>query len=305
MADYKILKTLYCIIQIVNREPGISKEKLTDKLLNFYDLDVPSRTLDRYFSNLRNDYGLKLDYNSTHRGYFIESEKEVLTNFFKFAELSAMAEIFEKGTKDYHSFQKWVMPEDSSNFKGVDNIQLVVKALSLKHQLSFKKENYNSDNIKEYVVSPLFIKEYLNRWYLVAVPKGIAEIRNFGMDRISNLKIVNTKAESRDKYESQIDNYKDIVGLNYNEKGKNSPETIKIAVTNFQIKYLRSLPLHHSQVLIENENSNWGTAIYKLKPNYEFKTQLLRMNSEVKVIEPEWFKEEIKKDISNMMNLYN
>ena len=304
MANYTILRRLNCIIQTVKSKPGISKESLIGILFDLYDLKLSSRTLERDFKNIETDFGLEIVYDYSKKGYFLEEDESALAAFFKFAEFSTMAEVFERGIKDYKLFQQWIKPDDSSAFKGADNMRQVVHALSLEHQISFTKENYYTNQSKEYVVSPLFIKEYLNRWYLIAVPTGTTEIRNFGIDRISDIKILNTKALKREKFNEQIKNYNDIVGLNFNESIKPEPELIKLAVTNFQIKYLKSLPLHHSQIAIEDRAGEWGTVTYFLKPNYEFKTQLLRMNINVKVLEPEWFKEEVKKDITKMMNLY-
>jgi len=73
---------------------------------------------------------------------------------------------------------------------------------------------------------------------------------------------------------------------------------------NNQIKYLKSLPLHASQVCVMSVEGDWGRVTYKLKPNYEFITQLLRMADMVEVQEPQWLRERIKGYIGRMAALY-
>ncbi|MBQ0768401.1 MAG: WYL domain-containing protein, partial [Bizionia sp.] len=93
--------------------------------------------------------------------------------------------------------------------------------------------------------------------------------------------------------------------LNYSESQNKAVETIVLKAHNNQLKYLRSLPLHKSQHCINGIHNNWGTVTYKLKPNYEFEIQILKLGNMVEVIEPQWFREKIKKHINEMHKLYN
>ena len=301
MSTYKVLKRLKCIAQLVKSNPDINKKRLLERLRNDYDLDVSERTLERDKSILESDFGIAITYNYSSHGYHIEENEEALSEFFKFAKFAAMAEIYESGIKDYKSFQKWVLPEDSSGFEGVQHFEKLIHAISIQHKITFLKENYYGGTKKEYTVSPLCLKEYANRWYLIAVAEGENYIRNFGIDRITNLKIQNANSLKIENCHDQLKQYDDVVGLNYTDF---QLEDIVIKAHNNQIKYLRSLPIHKSQICSDGPK-DWGTVTYKLKPNYEFEMQILKLGNMVEVIKPEWFRDKVKKHISEMFELYN
>ena len=301
MANYKLLKRLERIIYFIKTAPGISKLELIHKIWDTTDHEVSERTIERDFTTLKTDYGLDIVYDRSLRGYRIEDDAERLGTFFKFAELSSLADLYEAGLKDYKTFQKWVIPDDSSAFKGLHNMQKVLQGITLSQKLSFVKVNYYQNSRTAYTVTPLRLKEYLNRWYLIAVPDSLEEIRTFGLDRIENLQVLPEKAKPIKDGEKQLQQFLDVIGLNYNETDK--VEKVVLQAQNKQIKYLRSLPLHHSQTCVEGENG-WGRVTYELKPNYEFETQILKLGAMVVVEKPLWFRKQIAGHIKRMNDLY-
>ncbi|WP_452222110.1 helix-turn-helix transcriptional regulator [Lacinutrix salivirga] len=303
MANYKLLKRLSCIMHLLTHKRGISKTEMLERLFMDFDIDTTSRTLERDLKNLKDDFGIEVNYIRSIRGYLIEENDEYVNRFLKFTEFSSLAEMYEEGFKDYKSFNKYVLTDDSSEFTGLHNMTRILKGITLSRKLKFTKENYSEETIKTYTVSPLRLKEYLNRWYLIAVPNDIDEIRSFGLDRMTDLKLLDERAEIKDSFEVQIKQYDDVVGLNFNETKR--VEKIILHVDDKQLKYLKSLPLHKSQVCIVGQNNAPSKAIYRLKPNYEFETQILKMGTAVEVIEPLWLREKIKETLSKTIERYS
>ncbi|MDT0295402.1 helix-turn-helix transcriptional regulator [Mesonia ostreae] len=304
MATYKVLKRLTDIAKLIESHPEITKKELLERLLQDYDLDIAERTFERDKKVLELDYGIVINYNYHSRGYSLEENEDALNQFFKFTKFAAMAEIYENGIKDYKSFQKWVLPEDSSSFTEVEHFETIIHAISIHHQLSFIKENYYGETKKEYTVSPLCIKEYANRWYLIAVAEGENYIRNFGIDRLSALKIKKSTSKKIEDFKEQLKQYDQVVGLNYSESQNEEAEEIVIKAHNNQLKYLRSLPIHKSQICIDGTDTDWGKVTYHLKPNYEFEMQILKLGNMVEVLEPKWFRDKVKEHIDEMYHMY-
>lgn len=290
-------------MHLVTSVEGISKSLMIERLLEDFDIDTTARTLERDLKNLKDDFGIEINYSRSARGYLLEENEGQVSRFLKFAEFSSLAEMYEEGIRDYKSFSKYIIPDDSSEFTGLHNMSRIIKGITLSRKLSFIKENYHKETKKEYTVTPLRLKEYLNRWYLIAIADGEKEIRNFGIDRISELKLTNEKGALKSIFENQIKLYDDIVGLNYNES--ENVEKVVLNVDNRQLKYLRSLPLHKSQVCIDGINGESGTAIFKIKPNYEFETQILKMADMVEVIEPVWLRLKIKNYLTITLKKYD
>nr|WP_193743622.1 WYL domain-containing protein [Nonlabens ulvanivorans] len=268
-----------------------------------FDIDTTSRTLERDLKNLKDDFGIEVNYSRSIRGYVLEENDEYVNRFLKFAEFSSLAEVYNQGVKNYKTFDKYVIADDSSEFTGLHNMTRILKGITLSRKLKFTKENYQRDTKKEYVVTPLRLKEYLNRWYLIAVPNNIDEIRSFGLDRITDLQLLNEKAVIKNSFEEQIKQYDNVVGLNFNEAKK--IEKVVLHVDDKQLKYLKSLPLHKSQVCITGQNNAPSLAIYRLKPNYEFETQILKMGAAVEVAEPLWLRKKIKEILTKTIELYS
>lgn len=44
MSNYRVLKRLNCVAQLIKSYPGLSKTQLLDRLRNDYDLEVGERT---------------------------------------------------------------------------------------------------------------------------------------------------------------------------------------------------------------------------------------------------------------------
>lgn len=303
MADYKQLRRLETIINIIKNKPGITKSSLIDVLNDSHDINVSDRTLDRDFNFLNTDFGLNITYNRAIKGYCLEEDEDQLQAFFKFAELSALADLYKTGLKDYKTFKKWVIPDDSSGFRGLNVMKTISIGITHKRKLSFDKINYDHDTTKSYYVTPLRLKEYLNRWYLVAIPDGLTEIRTFGLDRIINLKVLNTKAKPIKNINKQLKQFLDVVGLNYSEYETLQKVVLRVETT--QIKYLRSMPLHHSQICLDAKNNeDWGTIKYLLKPNYEFESQLLKLGETIEVLEPKSLRSKIIERVSLMNEIY-
>jgi predicted DNA-binding transcriptional regulator YafY len=289
-------------MHLVTNKRGISKNQMIDRLFTDFDIATTSRTFERDLKNLKDDFGIEINYSRSMRGYLLEEDEGQINSFLKFAEFSSLAEMYEEGISDYKSFSKYVIPGDSSDFTGLHNMARIIKGITLSRKLKFIKENYQKNTKKEYTVTPLRLKEYLSRWYLIAVSDGEKEIRNFGIDRISKLELMNDKGMPKSMFEKQIKLYDDIIGLNYNESEK--VEKVILKVDNKQLKYLRSLPLHKSQICIDGLDGEWGKAIFYIKPNYEFETQVLKMANMVEILEPVWLRLKIKKVIKKMMKNY-
>jgi predicted DNA-binding transcriptional regulator YafY len=305
MAGYTQLERLENILYILKRKQYITKQELIDKLLKDHDLDVTERTLERDLKALKENYSLDISYSHQHRGYELAEDERLLSRFFKFAELSSLAKIYEEGLKNYAQFEKWIIPDDSSELRGVHHINTIVKAMNTSVKLKFKKENFHSGEIKEYIVTPLRLKEYLNRWYLIAIKDGDTIFKNYGIERISSLEIIREPGINTKNFEKGLKRYNDIVGINYSEDYFPGPLKIVCTTYNFQHKYLETLPLHHSQHVTYTPDNSQAQVTFYLQPNHEFIMQLLQMNENVEVVEPVELREIMINRLESALKNYN
>jgi len=301
MATHIISRRIQHIIQYVNDFRYPSKKNILD-FLNEKDFNLSSRTLERDIERIRADFGLEIVYNKELNGYAIDEEKSVkVDSFFKFLEIVTVADILSESLKDSNKILDYVSFDDSKNFKGIKNLKEILVAISQKRKLHFVHENFGRNTLKKYEITPLLLKEYENRWYVIGVPEGISEIRTFGIDRITHLSLGKLSKLKRSQFKYQLESFDDIIGLHFNQ-GK--PTSIRLLVDGIHIKYMNSLPLHHSQKIhTENEKGQYFVDFF-LIPNYEFMTQILKIGSEVEVIYPNELKEEVKNILQAALKKY-
>jgi predicted DNA-binding transcriptional regulator YafY len=301
MSSYIISLRIQLLIQYVYDNKYPTKEAIL-KYLKEKDLEVASRTIERYLEKIRADFGIEIEYDSKERGYFINEEKSVkVDSFFKFLEIVQVADIFTKSLKDSNKMLEYVSFDDSKNFKGIDNLKDLLLAIKDNREITFQHENYWKNSTKPYTVTPLILKEYLNRWYVICVIDNNDTIRTFGLDRISNIEIKGFSNKKRKDYFKKLSKFEHTVGLTY---GKGQPEKVSLLVDELHVKYMRSLPLHQSQIIHKKNKEHKHQVDFYLYPNYEFKTQILKIGAEVEVLSPQYLRDEVIGLLEKSLNNY-
>ena len=77
-----------------------------------------------------------------------------------------------------------------------------------------------------------------------------------------------------------------------------------LKVDSWQSKYLRTLPLHHTQVEVEC-NEEYSIFEYRLCPTFDFRQKILSMGAAVEVLYPKALREEIDISACDMASLYH
>ena len=126
------------------------------------------------------------------------------------------------------------------------------------------------------------------------------KIKSFGLDRISNVEIHHTRQLRND--EILDESFKNSFGVSstLNEV----PQEIILSFTPHQGKYIKSLPLHHSQEIITDTEKELRIKV-TLYPTFDFTQKILSHGHNVTVISPESFQNELKLEIQKMLNNYS
>ena len=117
------------------------------------------------------------------------------------------------------------------------------------------------------------------------------KLRIYSLDRIKALEPTERKFKLPKKFDAAkffADHYGIIVD---DEEFDVGPVALK--VDWWQSKYLRTLPLHHTQVEVES-NEEYSIFEYRLCPSFDFQQKLLSMGGSVGVLSPMLLKEKIR-----------
>lgn len=178
----------------------------------------------------------------------------------------------------------------------------ITTAIKEDSALQFTYKKYGEKDSQEEIVCglPLGLKQYKQRWYML-FQKGIDTIRIYGLDRISNLEIV-PNTENTPKIDITPATYWDNYYGVYTHTDK-MPEMVKLKVSPKYTKFLRSLPLHHSQKEVET-NDEFSIFTYQLCIERDFISEILSNGTDIEVLEPQFLRDEVSATIRKMLGKY-
>jgi predicted DNA-binding transcriptional regulator YafY len=300
MSKQGTIRRYTLIIEKIGKNQYPSFEIIKDFLLE-HSFEVSARTIQRDIEQIRFEFGIEIVYDRNRNGYYINTETNFNNDsFLRFLEIVNTAELLTESLKETKDTLNYISFESSGNLRGIEHLKPLLFAIKNNRKVSFSHENFDTGKQRKYAVRPYLLKEYQNRWYLVGILGGTNEFRTFGIDRVLDLQI----KEETFKPETNINPnelFENTIGLTY---CYNELEEVVLSLTPLQAKYLKSLPLHKSQeVVLENENE--VQIKLSIIPNFEFKQRVLMLGENVKVLQPRWLVDDIKKSLSNSLKKYD
>lgn len=184
---------------------------------------------------------------------------------------------------------------------GTENMHGLLHAIKNKFEVQITHQKFwNKNNEKKKrVVYPLALKEARYRWYLVAQDPKEGVVKTFGLDRIADLDITRKKFEYPKEFNPE-EKFRHSFGIITDGI---KPKKIKLWLSNGQADYIKSLPLHHSQKIVSENEKECVIELF-MSPTYDFIMELLSIGQEVKVLEPESLKKEIVKRLEDTLKQY-
>lgn len=169
-------------------------------------------------------------------------------------------------------------------------LQRVIEAMKENVLISFTYQKYGADTTKEVVVEPYLVKLFHRRWYLICRYPETKEFRTFSFDRILNVESTSIRFKMGENFDAN-EFFNNSFGI---VKDDNTPmERILVRAYQNERYYLRDLPMHHSQKLM-NEGEDYADYEYNLCPTLDFFGYLLSRGSYIKVLEPQWVADKIR-----------
>ena len=129
--------------------------------------------------------------------------------------------------------------------------------------------------------------------------EGYDELRLYALDRIKALEPTERKFKLPKKFDA-TKFFEDYYGIIIGDEDFDV-EPVALKVDWWQSKYLRTLPLHHSQVEVEC-NEEYSIFEYRLCPSFDFQQKLLSMGDSVGVLAPVLLKDILRKKAEKTAN---
>lgn len=285
------------IIQKIQKNPS-SFEEINGYLekqseLKDYVLKFSIRQFQRDLNDIRDLFNIDIQYNRGKKVYSIEDASnsnvmtQMLENFYMYNAMNTSEDL----TKLIHF--------DRKPSRGGEFFYGLIHAIKSCLTVKFSYYKYEENVVVNYQIEPYVIKEFKGRWYLIGKEReGI--IKTFGLDRITDLAVTKKKFQSPKAFDSKS-HFKNYFGIY--SSSENKLHEIVLSFDPLQGKYIKSFPLHESQSVILDNNTETRIRL-QVYLTYDFLMELMSFGNRVKVISPDILKKELCRNFVEALDSY-
>jgi predicted DNA-binding transcriptional regulator YafY len=287
MSKLETTKRYHLIINTLRSQKQANFDEIADIIqeAGYSSGKISLRTFQRDIADIDTLFGITIKFNRAENCYFIkedlsdEIEKRFLETFDLVNALKNRDEL-----SNFISF-------DNRKQGGTEHFYGLLHAIRNRWQITFSYQKFYKSYSENRTVSPLALKEFKYRWYLFARDAYYNLIKTYALDRLSNLEIKNTHFDHDTDFDiAEYLRYCFGVIVPQDEQ----PQEILLSFTPFQGNYIKTLPLHHSQKTLIDNDEELRISL-NLYITHDLKMEILSYGKDVKVLAPESFANEMKK----------
>jgi len=297
MARRDSIQRINYIVDYLRKKPASFQEILSylekKSIDDAYDYVISQKTFKRDLELIVSLLSIEIEFCHSLKKYKIVQESK--------------DEINLRIMEAYDTFNALKLATDISQYvhfeprkaMGTEHLSTILYAIKNKKMLRCLYQKFGDPEPNNRLLKPLALKENKQRWYLIAINNSDQSLKIFGLDRISELSISDQGfIYPKINVEAMFRNCFGII----NDEDYEAEEII-LSFTNHQEKYIKSLPLHHSQEIIYEGTEHTHFKLL-VKPTYDFMMEILSHGKEVQILEPAYVREELKDILSITLNLY-
>ena len=267
------------LIDTIKRYGNITREELNERWKRSPYSNgeaLPRRTFYNYRTAIEELFKINIECNPSTFEYYIDDgnvHNESVTNWL--LNSAAMSSVLS-GSREVSDR---IFLEDVPSAR--EYLSLIIDAVKEAHPIRFTYQPFSRINATPGILlEPYFLKIFRQRWYVIGRNVKEDTIKTYALDRIREAVVLPDTFELPDDFD--IENYfRDSFGIVVDHS---EAKRVSIRTDPRQAKYLRALPLHHSQDEIIHDS--YSIFSYKLQLTPDFVQELLSYGPRITVIEP-------------------
>lgn len=260
--------------------------------------ELTERSFNRYRRYAEDMFQISIRCNrSNGNKYEIVDRDSILNN--KFLSWQLMSFRMDQLSKDIKNKNVVLLDSEAPATHYLEPIlQAIEENLSL---VLHYKSHYKDSKMVNFM--PAFVRLWGQRWYVIGVDMDQMVQRVYALERILelNLGVKLTKAARQEKSKIDAASY---FYTSYGVIREGQAEFVKIRAYWPQDAYLKDVPLHHSQQVVEETEDYTDFELY-LKPTYDFIQAILAQREQVQVLAPESVREELRLVLNKILPYYS
>lgn len=294
------LKKYIWLIETIRRHGEISFKELSDMWERNKDISdctlLHRGTFNRWRDAVRNKLGIDIECRKNGGyAYYIANPEDIDGDKLKHWMIDTFS--VENIIEDNFSLKNRILVEDIPS--GHLYLTVLMEAMRGNNIVEITHKSFRTDHTITIAVEPYCVKLFEGRWYLLAKPVTAKEPVIYGLDRIRCINVLENTFKLPDDF-SATEYFNSMYGI---VSANVKPQRIVLRAYTQHRHYIRSLPIHHSQRLIEDYGEYADFELYVV-PTYDFIMRLLHDGAWLEVISPVSLRKAIKGWISDMYDLY-
>lgn len=185
---------------------------------------------------------------------------------------------------------------------GTRYLSSIVSAMKESRKLMVTYQRFDRPEPHTFLLIPYCLKVFKQRWYLVGKPDDHPEEtdpRVYALDRVHDIAITDKEGRAPHNFNPEAF-FENQFGV---DRRLSKPEKIRIKMKAEAANYLRTLPIHDSQMEIE-QKEDYSVFAFYLAPTYDFVQELRKHGSNLEVLEPEHLREDFKQESACLGRMY-
>ena len=297
----ELLRKYIWLVQIFIKEGdrGLALEEILDKWEARWGSSYSRRTFNNHRLAIEEVFDIKIECNRSSMRYFVRYSEDLkdedagpawLINTFTVNSLLALGKERLSGrisVEDIPSGQKY--------------LTTIMDAMLDDKQLNMFYCKYTGNEVEEFNVMPYALKEFAKRWYVIGYCRERNGLRVYGLDRITFIRVSEESFKLPEGFDVD-DIFASSFGI-YLPDGSRAVDIV-FRANKKEARYLRDLPLHHSQRELEVSSDSVVFSV-RLVPNSNLIMEFCKRGDRLEVLEPQEIRAQVAGELKRALALYS
>ena len=271
------------------------KDEWRKSSVNDENKELAPRTFANYKQNIEDIFGIEIACDRATNEYYIVNEDNLDNNAIRDWMLNSLSlrNLLNESTGLH---ERIILEDVPSSHKF---LTVIMNAMRDNRKIILSYKGYSMDDYKDMTVHPYSIRLFKRRWYLIGYSEYSKGVRLYMLDRASGARIVEESFQMPEDFDAEVF-FEDYYGVRKSEDAK---EKVVLKASARVRDLVRTVPLHRTQVEIET-NPEYSVFEYSLRPNFDFKQEIISYLDALEVLEPKSLRQDIGSSVLNIYKKY-
>ncbi|MFH0895450.1 MAG: WYL domain-containing protein [Bacteroidota bacterium] len=190
--------------------------------------------------------------------------------------------------------------EKAPFYEGSKYLKPLIDAINKKKVITITHQKFEADQPSEHTLSPCYLKEYHNRWYIIGWHHARKAFRTFALERITKVHVEKEQKFIDENFDPAL-YFKHTIGIIAPQE---KPVQVVLKLSMRQGRYVLTQPIHESQEVWKDGPEEIVVSLLVV-PTYELIAFILGLGPEVTVVQPESLRRKVQQMLRANLDLYS